>query len=352
MNRIIIFTLILIVFIQCKNESVNSQINEKDTEIKNVAKPDTEEHIKENNNIDYAIELKKIIQNITNPENKGKFQRLKAILDTINKKKLKEQIIKDTSLIELAIYYELDSVVSKLKEFGFVEHNNNFSNVSQNVSVSNFNKIKGCLKFTKSGKVEKNRFYKFSNKNNQEIPNYNIWEKCYYSSNSKLHQYKGKYFTMLKSCEFKFPSNIITIWEKKDTLLKLDKILDEEIIMPMGGAEIDTIIEINGKNILICKIMGGDGGYYDGTLLFAKYSKPRNIKFLYWVNWNGEIENQRDLTYSLNKNIVDIKISNTKFKEGKTKLMKIDSVLEKEIILNLDTIIGNNRNEIFKKRYY
>jgi len=278
----------------------------------------------------YAKYLSSIIHSLSNLNNynylssnesyKAKFNNLhseiQALLNEIKEKSLVQKVIQDTLIIDLALYYELDSVLSMLREFGFIERIRVSENTEQSVPIKDFPGIHGLVYISFNGEVESDRFERF---NMQNKPDYNDYipgqvEYTYFQDTTNIKIYQNMSIAVLIDGGFENSSSIITVWQKREEHYDLKYILNRIIRESIGGVGIDTIFSFDKqRSIIIGTSSGGDGGYFWGSFWIGVWTLPRTLNIVYRLRVSGDESEYTKFDYFF--------IENNKLKINKTRVV-------------------------------
>ena len=314
----------------------------------------------------YLGYLKSLLQNMTERyENyqQSNNQRAKEIyddlysdflklLEEIEKNNSANDVIKDTFLLDLVNYHGMDSVVNRLINFGFSNRKRMLHSQEQIISIKNISGFRGLIEFSKNGAVKSNRFEKFNVKMEpimvRWIPGFN--EYSFYHDSTALIPYQKQFIAVLHDFGFESISHIITIWEKRDSSLILEGILDKLLYEGIGGIRIDTIVQFGqNRNIIIGTSGGGDGGDVWGSFWIGIWELPRNLKVVFEKRWNGNSESFKNIDFSfISKNELSIIEKSVWYENNNGDYIEKDSIFSSSK-LQIDSIINI---EHIKRRSY
>ncbi len=109
---------------------------------------------------------------------------------------------------------------------------------------------------------------------------------------------------------FESTKQTIVIWKEKGEALTLETVLDKAIIASIGQAYLSEIHHLKGnRHLLFGRTSGGDGGDIWGSLWIALWQEPREIQFLYNIDYSGNYEKELRIDFKFNPKTLDVTVT-------------------------------------------
>ncbi|MER3329071.1 MAG: hypothetical protein RIF34_05780, partial [Candidatus Kapaibacterium sp.] len=204
----------------------------------------------------------------------------------------------DTSLTDLAVYYELGKTIEIFRKYNF-----HFSipktNSQTHILDLNFDNYVICtIKRDHRGEMTNNTFesLEFSDKLNYR--NNPLGHQSFYGKNTSFKKYNDITVGVLRGFGFETVSHLITIWNLEEDQLKLGHVLNKTINVGIGGVTLDTLVTLSDqRRLLIGTKSGGDGGDVWGSFWIAEWTQPNNLKIAFEEEFSGSSESFETINY-------------------------------------------------------
>ncbi len=198
--------------------------------------------------------------------------------------------INDTSLLDEALYYGLDSISNLLIKKGLYHRKLVSSNTIQKVHIDSINLLNALVKFDSKGQLVSKRFENISFNQNA---NRNYISPIGYVQFSTLKngliEFDNKILIIMVDNGFENIGYLLTVWHKEGDYYYLDNILRKVFHVGIGGIHIEKILKMDDTNYMITgTTSGGDGGQTWGSFWIGLYSIPDSLKIIYEIERFGE----------------------------------------------------------------
>ena len=229
-------------------------------------------------------------------DNLKRYSTFKLLMSDIRLNCSDAEIYKDTMLMDDALYYCMDSVITMLRGNGFAERKVSTSLEYHRFSAEEFHHFGGTLFFNSNKEVRSRDFEEinFDAENGMRsfqkgpyIIGYKEFNNTFYrEATCDLIYFKNKIIALLADEGFEGINFIITIWEKEGEYYILKGILDKMITSAIGNVQIDTVIEYDEhRNFIIGTTSGGDAGDSWGSVWIGVWELPAGLKIVFHQYW-------------------------------------------------------------------
>lgn len=250
-------------------------------------------------------------------------------LELLSSKDIQYDFKKDTSLTDLAQYYELDAVIEIFKQY-----NINFSTDPIQSSPlwveRNFeNTLALTYILTQSGKIKDTSIEILPSSHNSHEENRKIGTISYYAKNKSFTDYEHFILGKLYRYGGSTATTMLTIWKAEKDMMKLDYVLGS-ISEDYGTPKIDTLISLNnGKKLFLGQQWGGDGGDVWGSFWIREWTESNELKILIERKMGGSETYRNEITYSfLNDSAIEL-INTAKYEQNE---IYLDSLISRETL--------------------
>jgi hypothetical protein len=256
--------------------------------------------------------------------------------------------VNDTSLLDEALYFELDSISNLLIKKGLYYRRLVPSNTVQKVHIDSITLLNVLVKFDSKGQLVSKRFEKISfNQNSNQKYNSPIGYVQFSTLKNGFIEFDNKILIIMVDNGFENIGYLLTVWHREGDYYYLDNILRKVFHVGIGGIHIEKILKIDDTNYMITgTTSGGDGGQTWGSFWIGLYSIPDSLKIIYEIERFGEElsddefrDEYIDHKIVVNDSLIYLR-KGVKFYKGNNS--KTDSVILHDTIRYLD-LINNNK---------
>jgi len=255
--------------------------------------------------------------------------------------------INDTSLLDEAIFYELDSISNFLIKKGLYSRTLVPDSTIQKVPVDSISRLNVLVKFDFKNQLVSKRFEKISFIQNAERNDiYPIGYVQFSTLKNGLIEFDNRVLIIMADNGFENIRYLLTVWRKEGDYYYLDNILRKVFHVGIGGIQIEKILKIDDTNYMFTGITsGGDGGETWGSFWIGLYSVPDSLKIIYEIDRNGEqlADDEFKDEYIDNKLVTNDSViylkKGIKLYKGKS---ETDSIILQDTIRYYD-LINNNK---------
>ncbi|NOZ47300.1 MAG: hypothetical protein GXO79_11050 [Chlorobi bacterium] len=198
--------------------------------------------------------------------------------------------INDTSLLDEALYYGLDSISNLLIKKGLYYRRLVPTNTIQKVHIDSITLLNALVKFDSKGQLVSKRFEKISfNQNSNRNYISPIGYVQFSTLKNGLIEFDNKILIIMVDNGFENIGYLLPVWHKEGGYYYLDNILRKVFHVGIGGIHIEKILKIDDANYMITgTTSGGDGGQTWGSFWIGLYSIPDSLKIIYEIERFGE----------------------------------------------------------------
>ncbi|WP_258097132.1 hypothetical protein [Marinoscillum pacificum] len=198
----------------------------------------------------------------------------------------------DTTLTDLASFYQLDSVINLFQSYNMIFRSNSLVSKPQVIPKELNENLIAIVRFDKDGNILNKYFEKIEGMKEFERFKEPIGSNPFMIRNNSFHTFDNKVIGIMSHLYgFENIQHLFSIWEDQGDSLELVTILDKTISIGIGGVNLDTMITTStGRILLIGDKAGGDAGDTWGAFWIAELTKPNHLKVIFQSNFEGNTD--------------------------------------------------------------